>query len=401
MKFQSALAAAGAIVGILSYSSSASAFTDIFGNMCSVEDLVPLEGNPDAASQCPTVFAKRLNPDREYQIARALLGYPPAWQTYEPGLGWEDDDPMGSFSSTHNNAPSITSSSGAVGQGISSKYTDGEVGADAHLNLAKKFNLGNQSLAVGAFFSYDSRSITFGSDGVLASVASAHRNIYTIGARTAYAFGDMRLDAALAYMPGNGHLTDNATGGEGSFSTHGYFADVGLYKVFNLFGSTVFPERSLPTKAPPKPVSTNSLNLLVGGHLGYVSDRANGFTDNTGFIYGGERLSYGNIGALARLYATVPSGDMTWKPFVQGTLDQRFSYTHTLDVIAQGTLAADQLSFGDARTFWGTQLGIDVLHVSGISVGINGFYEASADQRTIGGAGYIKFPLMSWLGVYR
>jgi hypothetical protein len=71
----------------------------------------------------------------------------------------------------------------------------------------------------------------------------------------------------------------------------GYAAATYVGQIFPLWGSaaTVVPA-SIPTKAPPKPVSTYSSYLDLSAHLGFADDQIGGFTDSVGFVRGTERI---------------------------------------------------------------------------------------------------------------
>src|SRR5208282_22062 len=87
------------------------------------------------------------------------------------------------------------------------------------------------------------------------------------------------------------------------------------------------------------------------------------------------------------------SGEQTCA-YVSGTVDQEFGFSSTMNIPIQAALpSGDFVSLQEAQTFWGTALGVDVRGPNGWTVGVKGFYQASADINYTGGTAYVKIPL--------
>jgi len=233
------------------------------------------------------------------------------------------------------------------------------------------------------------------------SAGALHRDIYTLAGLFRYDVGSTYFGGGYAGDWGNGSLTDNVLNGTGSFKSHGYVAAAYLGRVFTLFDGISYVSPPFHTKEPPKPVAGYSLQLDVTRYAAYVNERIDGFTESQGFAWGDERKRYWSAGGRAKLFWTLPGGRWTWSPFVAATLDSQFSFSHTVDIPAQAlhgvALDADTLFTGGAQTFWGGQIGVDVLDVSGVKFGINGYYRDSSQYQDAGGRAYIKFPFLHWL----
>jgi hypothetical protein len=159
--------------------------------------------------------------------------------------------------------------------------------------------------------------------------------------------------------------------------------------------NTSTPARaSLPTKAPPKAAGGNGLALDLSGHIGYAQMSSDGFTDSSGFISGTGKAQQGDVGGRARLIALVPDHGWVWMPYVSGTVDRLFDVSTTFNVPNQAALpGGDVLSMQFAKTFWGSEVGIDITTPIGPIIGVKGFYQASSDTNIAGGAAYVKVPL--------
>jgi hypothetical protein len=95
----------------------------------------------------------------------------------------------------------------------------------------------------------------------------------------------------------------------------------------------------------------------------------------------------------AKLFAVVQNNGVLWQPYVTGTVDWRFNYSHIANFPGQATLATgDAETFDDATTFVGAKLGMDVKMSNGWIVGANGFYDHSSDTDIVGGKAYVKIP---------
>jgi hypothetical protein len=95
----------------------------------------------------------------------------------------------------------------------------------------------------------------------------------------------------------------------------------------------------------------------------------------------------------ATLFAAVRNNGLTWTPYVTGSVDWRFGYSHVANFPGQAALATgDALTFDDATTFVGAKAGFDVKMTNGWIVGANGFYDHSSDTDIVGGKAYLKIP---------
>jgi len=150
----------------------------------------------------------------------------------------------------------------------------------------------------------------------------------------------------------------------------------------------------MSVKAPPRAVDGGyGIGLDLSGHLGYLSNVARGFTDTSGFVFGDERVNSGETGLRAKLFAEVPRNGVTWMPYVSGSVDWLFNYSHVAYFPTQVAMAGgDAVTFADGTTFVGAQVGLDVRARNGWTVGINGFYSHSSDTDVTGGRVYVKIP---------
>ena len=291
---------------------------------------------------------------------------------------------------------SVTSASGTInGTSQGSRTTDVSGFADGHVNASKLFNLsGNQTLTVGGFFNYDAQSINFGAPTAISGATSAYRNIYTLGAAANYSAWNTYFGVGIAGEAGNGDI--NGGGVTGNFNSQGYVAAGYVGHVFNLLGAPI-PNTSpgMITKAVARQSDTYSVYLDLKGSLGYVNDQINGFTDSLGNVRGAEQISYGDAGGQAKLIWQLPRGAsrVTWAPYIAGTIDQQFGYSHSL------AIPGDQLNFGSAQTFGGVKIGVDAFDISGIRFGAQAYYRQSQEYQVVGGMAYVKFPVLVWLGL--
>lgn len=346
-------------------------------------------GGPIAGSLAPTKASVEEPSNQE--IGRAIIS-----------LVTGADDPYLDISSTRDKGAGITSASATVsGPAQSSRTTDINGGVDGHISQTKVFDLAaNQRLTIGGFFYYDSQHISYGSPTTIAAASSANRNIYTLGGQFRYDAGNTYFGGGVGGELGSGDL--NGPGDTGSFDSRGYATAAYIGRVFSLWDTTgsIYAPTSRHTKAPQKPISGYAVNLDVSAHLGYSNDEIGGFTDSTGFVRGTERLAFWDVGGVAKLFWVLPPwGRVAWSPFVAATIDQEFGYSHTLDIPTQTAQAADTLYYGNAQTFGGAQIGIDGLDVSGVRFGVKGYYQQSSEFQVFGGQAYVKFPVLTWLGV--
>jgi hypothetical protein len=256
----------------------------------------------------------------------------------------------------------------------------------------------NQGLLFGGFFNYQRDNLSVGTfSGMPGDDGSAQTDTYTFGGLLHYNIGPTYLTGVATYNFGHGNETLNADGSTGSFNTHGYSADLKIGHIFvllNTISSGSPSSSSMPTKAPPKPAGGYALGLDVSGHLGYSNQQLDGFTDSTGFIFGTGETRYEDVGARAKLFVVIPNNGYVWMPYVSGTVDREFGFSSTMNIPIQAALpSGDLTSLQEAQTFWGTALGVDVSGPNGWTVGVKGFYQASADINYTGGTAYVKIPL--------
>jgi hypothetical protein len=191
-----------------------------------------------------------------------------------------------------------------------------------------------------------------------------------------------------------GHATEFQTvdASTGSFNSDGWFADARLGHFFVLVKNSA--TAPVYAKAPPRPADGYALGLDLSGHIGYVSSKAGAFTDSTGFIFGPDRLQFGDAGLKAKLIATVQNKGVVWMPYVAITGDRQFGYSDTLSIPDQVALAGgDLLRTSQALTTVGTQIGLDVRAPNGWIIGARAFYQHSADLDATGGQLSLKIPL--------
>jgi hypothetical protein len=219
--------------------------------------------------------------------------------------------------------------------------------------------------------------------------------MYSLGGGAVYQAGSVYFSGLARGDLGHGNESNAATGGTGGFSINGYAVSGGAGKIFTLIGPGYVPptpSSAMPTKAPPRPnPSAYSLQFDLSGHLLYRSETSRGFTDSVGFAYGDERLRYWDIGAVGRLFATIPSGGLVWSPWVQASIDQQLGFSDTLAIPTQPGFAGDTISIGSPQTVFGEQVGIQARDKTGIIVGVQGNFAQSAEYQIVGGTAYIRY----------
>lgn len=309
-----------------------------------------------------------------------------------------DNDPFGDYTSIRDKGTTATSAAGIFsGPTATAHTTDAGGGTDAFYNASKIFNLGaNQQVIFGGMYRYDSSRTTYSSNSPASIGAgnTVNSSTNTFAGLATYRVGDTYLRGGLGGIWGSGTWTNTIGGVSGHSDSDGYVATVALGKVFTLLDTRTAPHSTLPVKAPPKSAAGGyALQLDLSAHLAYASEDIGGFTDQTGFIRGDETLHFGMAGGQARLFATVPDGRVTWIPYVAGTVDQQFGYSHTLTFPVQPAFAfpGDVVSYGDAQTFWGGQVGIAAQDVSGFVLGVHGFYTESAEYQIAGVQAYVRY----------
>jgi hypothetical protein len=302
----------------------------------------------------------------------------------------------GGLSSVRNSGYTVTDSAGQVAPGTVSpslRSNSGGGGIDAYWDFSHLLS-GNQRLKLGGFVDYGSMQTTVGpAPGGAVNTANIDRNRFTMGAEVGYSVNSFFLTGVASVYTGDGRLTDNTTGGQGSFDTKGYSFDVSAGNAFTLFNSLTYSNPSLATKAPARASGGYQIKLNLSGHAGYYSIQDDGFTDSAGFSYGAEHVKYGDMGGRASVSWFIPSGNVAWMPYVGATVDRQLGFTHTLDIPAQGGNAADVINFGQDTTYWGGELGLNVATRSYVTIGLRGYVLHSSDTNVTGGSVTVKVPL--------
>ncbi len=305
---------------------------------------------------------------------------------------------------TRNSGYSLTDTAGLLAPGAKSasfRETGGGGRIGGFVDLSGML-AANQSLVARGFYQYSASDTTYGDANLPIAglnLASLKQDTHVFGGSLHYQVESVYLRGFAAFDFGRGDLTNNATGGVGSYSTGGYATGLRAGKVFTLAQGVTYARSARYTKAPPKPVPAYLLGLDLSGHVGYANGRAEGFTDTAGFVYGTENNRSGDIGARARLFALLPGYGVVWAPYIGATVNQLVGVSHTQTFPNQVQLAGgDLVSYSHARTFWGAEGGVDVLNggVYGWRVGARGFYTSSADTSIAGGSLSLNIPL--WRG---
>jgi hypothetical protein len=308
-----------------------------------------------------------------------------------------NEDPWVNITSTDDKGATMRSSTGAFGavNGLSqsSRTTDLGTGAAGSFNASKEFSLGAQQRVVfSGIFQYDSINTSFSANPLAAglNVASAQQSTYTFIGSLRYYVADMYFNGFLGGDWGNGTLTNNGSGGIGKFQSESIAPGVTIGKTFTLFGSSDVRSSAMPTKAPPRPSNT-ALQLDLNAGVLYVNGQVSGFTDSSGFTRGTEENRYWDASGSATLIATMPSGGVVWRPFLGATLDQQIGFSHTLDIPTQAATAADTISYGSAQTLLGTRAGINAVLANGLILGVEGFYQESAEFTVVGARASVRY----------
>lgn len=297
----------------------------------------------------------------------------------------------------HGSGYGASDSAGLLAPGTTTpsfRDVDGNGGFNASYDASRLLPT-NQSLLFSGDFNYAHDDGSFGALAGPASAGSFSTDTYTFGGSVLYRNKTAYLGGTAQYSFGRGNETQTVDGSTGSFNTSGYSVDAKLGNVFVLLNTTDPPgAATLPTKAPPKPTGGYIVGVDASGHIGYSDSWVDGFTDSSGFVFGTGQTREGDIGTRVRLFAAIPSSDLLWIPYVGGTVDQEFGFSSTLNIPNQAALpGGDLISLTQAQTFWGTQAGLDVMGASGWTVGVKGFYTASADTNIAGGGVTVKVPL--------
>jgi hypothetical protein len=296
--------------------------------------------------------------------------------------------------SLRNSGVSISDTAGLVAPGTNSPSYH-ENGGGGGLNGtydASRFVGPNQKLLFNGAFDYTNSSTNFGGIGAGSSINSEN---YNFTGTAFYSNYDTYVALKGSYQFGNNSEFNSSDSSTGSYRSDGYDIDATLGHVFWLWNTiSQTPTSRMAVKAPPRTTSDGyAIGLDLSGHLGYQSDVAKGFTDSAGFVFGDERIQGGETGLQATLFAAVRNNGLTWTPYVTGSVDWRFGYSHVANFPGQAALVTgDALTFDDATTFYGAKAGFDVKMTNGWIVGANGFYDHSSDTDIVGGKAYLKIP---------
>ena len=294
--------------------------------------------------------------------------------------------------SLRNGGASVSDTAGLIAPGTNSPsyHENGGGGGLGGTYDASRFVGPNQHLLFNGAFNYTNTSTNFGGAGVGNSINGDN---YSFTGTAVYSNYDTYLALKGGYNFGNNSETA-PDGSTGSYGSDGYDIIATAGHVFWLLNTMPQPAPSrMALKAAPKTSDGYAIGLDLSGHIGYHSDVARGFTDSSGFVFGDERVHYGDTGLQAKLLADVQDYGVTWQPYVAGTVDWRFNYSHVANFPGQLALATgDALTFDDATTYVGGKVGLDVKTSNGWIVGANGFYEHSSDTEIIGGKAYVKIP---------
>jgi opacity protein-like surface antigen len=282
--------------------------------------------------------------------------------------------------------PGFRSAAGGGGLGF---YLDASRALDLYANQRLWFGFSGGGHSDNMTFS--SSALTPG--GVNANAASARRDVAVTTATATYAVNNFYLSGRALFDFDHASITNNlgVPGAQGSTNGSGYDLSVTGGEIFPLFNSIELKQATM-VKAAPRTSGGYALYLDLSGHYASHRENLDGFTDSAGFAFGKQQLSYNDLGARARLWAAVPDHGFLWMPFVGATVDQRLGFSNTIDIPAQDATPADTLSLSPGNTFWGTELGLNVLNTGGTTFGVKGFYQASADFQTFGGSAYLRIP---------
>jgi hypothetical protein len=399
----------------------AAPFTDANGNTCDTSQTIEGPGN---TTICPGSSAPKSGthfmPNPFPSFSRAQQGRPDITDPLEGfellgvignleyGLPWAyhlgmyvssnsgvsgDAGFAGGGYSLRNSGVSVTDTAGLIAPGTNSAsyHENGGVGGLSGTYDASRFVGPNQHLFFNGAFDYANSSTNFGGVGAGSSINSQN---YSFTGTALYTNYSTYVELTGAYQFGNNSEFNSSNNSTGSYSSDGYDIDVRLGHIFWLFNTmSQTPVSRMAVKAPPRASDGYAIGLDLSGHLGYESNVAHGFTDSSGFVFGDERVQGGETGLKAKLFATVENNGLMWMPYVAGTVDWRFNYSHVANFPGQAALATgDAETFDDATTFVGAKLGLDVKMSNGWIVGANGFYDHSSDTDVVGGKAYVKIP---------
>lgn len=391
-------------------------FTDINGRHCDTSELIQNPQDPEGPSVCPGGLGGRgeLGDADQRRFARGKKTFMPIWGDVDIGPIFDPGEPpaplrlgmsvtpdagfgngvafgAGGYGA-RSSGVGVTDTAGTLAPGsvsTASRTSAGSGGISGSYD-ASNFVGSNQKLMLNGAFNYTSSKTNF-------AAASGSINSDTYGFKGSALYSNNRTYLLFegAYEFGNNNEFFAANTSSGSYRSDGYNIDARLGHVFALFNTIVAPAPArMSVKAPPRMADGGyAVGLDLSGRLGYGSNVARGFTDSSGFVFGDERVKGGETGLRAKLFAEVPRNGVTWVPYVSGSVDWLFDYSHIASFPTQVALVGgDAVRFADGTTFVGAQAGLDVKAANGWTVGVNGFYAHSSDTDVAGGRAYVKIP---------
>jgi opacity protein-like surface antigen len=275
----------------------------------------------------------------------------------------------------------------------------------ANLNLtvdgARLFGLGsNQALWFGLTGNFDYNDVRYEASaqtptgGLNPNAGAMEQNVYTVKGFATYMLDDYYLGGATSFDYNQAKVTSNmfAPGATGYTNGAGYLLNATAGKFFPLFNSTGSTIETL-LRGAPKSLAGNALFVDASAQYFYNREHENGFTDDTGFIWGAQNLTYSDIRARLKLDAVLPGPGFSWMPFVGVALDNLFRVDYTLDVPKQPWVPGNTTIFSPSPTAFTAEAGVNLLGSTGPKFGIEAYYQTSADTQTFGGSAYLKVPL--------
>lgn len=398
-------------------------FTDAFGNTCPADQAITNPNPNGPGTICPQSASRSSGQTVSWNNNpyRWLLGTGgPYNKGYDPDAGLFGPNPGtflgGPFTfsmygsdvnagvdiyGTHNNGYGVSDTAGAIAAGAAAPGFNSIAGGGGFNFTADGTRLLNdvnsRRLLFGLTLDYNHESTNYGTSALTPGVSSAgseRSNTETLIGTANYSIKTLYLSGLAAVDLSQLSITNNlnAPGARGNTNGLGYAFKGTVGNVFPLFNTTgVTP--NIVTKAPPRTASGYGVFLDVSGHYAYAMNRDNGFTDSTGFTFGTDRLSYSDVGAQANLMTIIPNGRFAWAPYVGVTVDRQIGFSHTFELPAQAATPADTLIFTESNTYWGVQLGMNLLGLGTTKLGVQAVYEASADTQIYGGSVFLKIPL--------
>jgi hypothetical protein len=404
--------------------------TDAFGNTCDTSQLVAYP-HPPPLSVCPasvglppggvTAFRDGTESARIFGPVFFPNGMPDySWTTEKEGDYWYYWDPVegtlqafplpsvgnlggpvqfemrgsdgtsgdAAVVATHSDGVRITDAnglvpSGSVAPGFNS--VDSSAGFSLRVDGSPFFNLPKyHQVTFSLDGDYHFNTATFGTSALtpgLANAGSVKSDVYMLRGGVTYVTPEWYARGVVALgLSDSAVKNDVVAGGVAEGTTFGQ-----AYGLQATAGKIISLGRSKQTGGLP-------LYLDVNGHYAYVSEHLNGFTDNSGFTLGAENISYSDIGSESRFIVAVPTGKLAWLPYVGATFDQRLGYNYTVDVPAQAGIPSDIITFSESNTFWGAEIGADLVGPGSTKFGVKAFYQTSADMHNLGATLTLKMP---------